>query len=148
MQESTRSTLPDIKRTIIMDAPIEKVWKAISTSEGLAMWLMPNNFEPELGYEFTFRSKPKGNWDGIVHCEVKELNPPSRLGFTWCGNNLEQYVSFELIELDKNKTEFTLIHSGWSEENVALREVMYDGWGYLSEDLRKRMGEKNGGYLS
>lgn len=54
-----------------------------------------------MGYEFTFHSKPQNGWDGIVHCKVTEINPPKRLAFTWCGNNLEQYVSFELIELEK-----------------------------------------------
>jgi hypothetical protein len=25
---------------------------------------------------------------------------------------------------------------------------MYDGWGYITEDLRKKMGDENGGYKS
>ena len=73
---------------------------------------------------------------------------PKRLAFTWCGGNLEQYVSFDLEEQDKEKTHFTLIHSGWSEENAMIRNIMYDGWGYILEDLSKKMGDKNGGYLS
>jgi uncharacterized protein YndB with AHSA1/START domain len=148
VKERITNMLPDIQRTIIMEAPIQKVWNAIATSEGLAAWLMPNDFQPVMGHEFTFRSVPQHGWDGIVYCKVMELNPPKRLGFTWCGNNMEQYVSFELIELEKDKTQFTLVHAGWSEENAMIRDIMYDGWGYLTEDLRKKMGDKNGGYLS
>ena len=148
MNEKNKELLPDIQRTIVMDAPIQRVWKAVATSEGLASWLMQNNFKPVMGYEFTFQAKPFGNWDGVVHCEVKELNPPYRLGFTWCGNNMEQYVSFELLELENSRTQFTLIHSGWAKEHAMMREKMYDGWGYLSEDLRKKVGDPNGGYLS
>jgi uncharacterized protein YndB with AHSA1/START domain len=140
--------LPDIERSIIIDAPIQKIWEAVSTSEGLASWLMPNDFQPVLGCEFIFRSEPKNGWDGVVHCKVMELNPPERIGFTWTGNNMDQYVSFELVPLEKNTTQFLLVHSGWKEEHAMIREIMYEGWGYISEDLRKKMGEKNGGYLS
>ena len=148
MKEKTQNMLPDIQRTIIMDAPIEKVWKAITTSEALASWLMPNNFQLKMGYEFTFQSVPKHGWDGIVHCKVMEIVTPTRLGFSWCGNNMQQYVSFELVKLAEARTEFTLVHSGWTEENKMLRDIMYDGWGYLSEDLRKKVSGKNDGYVS
>jgi len=148
MERKSQNTLPDIERTIVMDAPIEKVWKAISTSEGLASWIMPNNFKLEMDYEFNFWSKPKNDWDGTVYCKITEINPPTRLAFTWCGNNLEQYVSFDLIEVEKEKTELKLIHAGWTEENKELRDIMYFGWGYLTEDLSKKMGDKSGGYLS
>lgn len=148
MKENQMSMLPDIVRTIIIEAPIDKVWKAVSSSEGLAAWLMQNTFQPIIGYEFTFKAQPMGNWDGTVSCKVMELDPPKRLGFTWCGNNMEQYVSFELTELEKDKTSFTLVHSGWSEQYSALRDKMYEGWGYLTEGLRKKLGDKNGGYLS
>lgn len=148
MEEKTKEMLPDIQRTIVIDAPIQKVWNAIATSEGLAAWLMPNNFQPERGYEFTFQAKPMGNWNGIVKCKVMELNPPEQLGFTWSGNNMDLYVSFELVELEKEKTQFTLVHSGWAVEHAMFREKMYEGWGHLTEGLREKLGDKNGGFLS
>jgi len=148
VKEKTKNTLPDIQRTIIIDAPIQKVWKAIATSEGLAAWLMPNDFQPVMGHEFTFRSEPKNGWNGIVYCKVMELNPPKRIGFTWSGNNMEQYVSFELTELEKDKTQFMLVHAGWSEENAMIRDIMYEGWGYLIEGLCRKIGDNDGGYLS
>jgi uncharacterized protein YndB with AHSA1/START domain len=147
MTNESYNKLPDIVRTVVMNAQIEKVWNAIATSDGLAVWLMPNNFQPIMGYEFTFKSQPQRDWDGICYCKVKELEPPTKLGFTWCGNNLEQYVSFELKDLG-DKTEFTLIHSGWSEENTQLREIMYDGWGYILEDFKKKLGDEHDNYLN
>jgi uncharacterized protein YndB with AHSA1/START domain len=147
VEEKIHEKLPDIERTIIMDAPIQKVWNAIATTEGLAAWFMPNDFQPVLEHEFTFISKPRGEWDGIVHCKVMELNPPKRLGFTWCGNNMEQYISFELKELG-NKTQFNLVHAGWSVEHTVIRDTMYDGWGYILEGLSKKMGDDDEGYLS
>ena len=148
MEKNTQEMLPDIERSIIIDASIQKVWDAVSSSEGLAPWLMPNNFEPVLGCEFTFQSEPKNGWDGIVYCKVMELIPPERLGFTWAGNNMDQYVSFELVPLEKNTTQFLLVHSGWKKEHGMIRDIMYEGWGYITEGLRKKLGEENNGYLS
>jgi len=148
MNKNIEGLLPDIERSVIIEAPIQKVWDAISTSEGLAAWLMPNDFQPEIGHEFTFRGEPKNGWDGVVHCKVMELNPPERIGFTWVGNNMDQYVSFELVPMEKNTTQFLLVHSGWRAEHAMIREIMYDGWGYITEDLSKRLGDENGGFLS
>ena len=140
--EALGNRLPDIVRRVIMEATIEKVWHSITTSEALAVWCMPNDFEPVLGHEITFRSKPKGNWDGIVYCKVMELEPPCKLGFTWSGAQLEQYVSFELKDLG-GRTELIMTHAGWYEEQAALREVMYDGWGHILENFKARQGDKN-----
>lgn len=148
MHNKKQEMLPDIRRVIIMDAPIQKVWNAVATSDGLKSWLMPNNFKPEMGYKFTFQAKPIGNWDGVVYCEVKELVPPNLLGVTWQGNNMNLYLSFELVALEDKKTQFTLVHSGWAVEHAMFREKMYEGWGHLTEDLREKLGGKNGGYLS
>ena len=147
MTKTTYNKLPDIVRKVIIDASIEKVWSAISNSEALAAWLMPNDFQPILGHEFTFKSQPQRGWDGICYCKVTELDPPKKLGFTWSGNNMDQYVSFELKEMEEI-TEFTLVHSGWSEEHAVIREVMYDGWGYILEDFKNKLGDKNDGYIN
>lgn len=32
--------LAELRKTVILNAPIEKVWKAISTSKGIAAWWM------------------------------------------------------------------------------------------------------------
>src|ERR1700730_8196260 len=107
MQEKTQGTLPDIRQTIILNAPIHKVWEAVSTSEGIGAWFMPNNFKPILGYDFVLHAGQYGD----SHCKVTELDPPNRLVFSW---GRDWYVSFVLNELD-GKTEFTLIHSGWEK---------------------------------
>lgn len=132
MVEKTQS-LPDIRHTYVLKAPIGKVWDAVATSEGLASWLMSNDFQPEMGYEFTFRSQPMGDWDGTVQCKVTELNPPHRLGFTWLGNDMSTHVSFELKELE-GKTEVTLVHSGWTAEHAMTRSILDQGWGSKTKE--------------
>jgi uncharacterized protein YndB with AHSA1/START domain len=136
MQEKPQGTLPEIRKTIVLNAPIEKVWKAVATSEGIAAWFMPNDFQPVLGQEFTLDAGP---W-GISHCRVTELDPPYRLGFDWAK---DWHIVFELKDLN-GKTELTLIHSGWDankvtefgEPHAVVRERMDQGWSRLQLALR------------
>ncbi|MCM3790528.1 SRPBCC domain-containing protein [Domibacillus indicus] len=119
----------EIRKTIVLNAPIEKAWKAVSTSEGIAAWWMPNTFEPVLGHEFILHAGPFGD----SPCTVTELDPPHRLGFDW---GKDWHLAFELKKLEENKTEFTLIHSGWDAEKVTefgqphsvVRGIMDGGW--------------------
>ncbi|KKB39154.1 SRPBCC family protein [Bacillus thermotolerans] len=113
--------LPDIRKTIILNAPIEKVWTAISTSEGIAAWWMPNTFEAVLDKEFILHAGPYGD----SPCRVTELDPPNRVSFDW---DKEWHLTFELRELDSEKTELTLIHSGWHTGKSKIHEIMNGGW--------------------
>nr|WP_191562734.1 SRPBCC domain-containing protein [Metabacillus idriensis] len=134
-----QNTLQDIKQTVVYNAPIEKVWNSVSTSEGIAAWFMPNDFKPEMGYEFHLQSP-----FGPSPCKVIELVPPHRLSFEW--DTEGWFVTFILKELD-GKTEFTLIHGGWKEADTILpkaneksfiiRGRMDHGWTQIVENLRK-----------
>ncbi|OXM82408.1 SRPBCC family protein [Paenibacillus rigui] len=127
MSSNPTGAIPDICQTIMLQAPIQKVWDAVSTAEGIAAWFMPNTFEPLLGHEFTLTSPY-----GISPCKVTELAPPNRLAFDW---GKDWHVSFELEEVD-GMTRFTLVHSGWSQDSVTevgaphseIRERMNHGW--------------------
>lgn len=139
MENNHSNTLPDIKQTVVIEAPIQKVWETVSTSEGIASWFMPNDFQLELGYEFHLQSP-----FGPSPCKVIEIDAPHRLSFTW--DTEGWVVSFLLKELD-NKTEFTLIHGGWKQEdqlvskanekNSVIRDRMAQGWTGIVENLRK-----------
>ncbi|ERI11593.1 SRPBCC family protein [Aneurinibacillus aneurinilyticus] len=140
MQGNNQGTVQDIRQIVVFDAPIQKVWEAVSTAEGIAAWFMPNDFEPKIGHEFHLQSP-----FGPSPCKVLELDPPHRLSFTWDVSGW--VVSFELKELDE-KTQFTLIHTGWGEaneevpkageKNSVVRDRMDAGWTMLvNERLRK-----------
>jgi uncharacterized protein YndB with AHSA1/START domain len=132
------TTLQDIKQTVVINAPIQKVWDQVSTSEGIAAWLMPNDFKPEVGYEFHIQSP-----FGPSPCKVTEFDPPNTLSFIWDTDGW--FLSFILKEVD-GKTEFTLIHGGWKpadeivgkagEKASVIRERMSHGWTGILEKLR------------
>ncbi len=65
--------------------PIEKVWKAIADGELLGKWFMPNDFEPIIGREFTFRKPPQKGWDGITWCQVIDFHPLKTVAYTYRG---------------------------------------------------------------
>lgn len=142
MKKSLHS-LPDIRKIVEINAPIEKVWQAVATSEGLAAWLMKNDFQPVLGHEFTLLGAY-----GAVPCKVLEIDPPKRLFFSW--DDFGWHVTFELMELN-GKTQFTAIHSGWgeaeelvpkaNEKNSKIHGIMDDGWTYLTKGLRDKLNK-------
>ena len=123
------SLLPEIRKTVVINAPVEKVWKAVTTSDGIAAWWMENTFQPALGHEFTLHAGPYGD----SRCKVTEFEPMIRLGFDW---DSDWHLTFELRDLGDKKTEFTLIHSGFDAEkstafgqpHTAVREIMDGGW--------------------
>ncbi|WP_442602378.1 SRPBCC family protein [Paenibacillus sp. KN14-4R] len=123
-----QGTLPEIRQTILLNASIDKVWKAVSTAEGIACWWMPSTFEAILGKEFILHAGPFGD----SPCKITELDPPNRVGFDW---GKDWHLTFELKQI-ADKTEFTLIHSGWDAEKVTefgqphsvVRGMMDGGW--------------------
>ncbi|HET7580000.1 MAG TPA: SRPBCC domain-containing protein [Bacillales bacterium] len=135
MGQNKQTAMPDIRHTVELNAPIEKVWGAVATSEGIAAWFMPNNFKPEVGYEFELDAGPYG----MAPCKVTELDPPNRLSFDW---TKDWTVTFELKEVN-GKTEFTVIHGGWDEEKATefseshriVRDRMDGGWAGLVKKL-------------
>ncbi|MEK4538390.1 SRPBCC domain-containing protein [Peribacillus sp. FSL K6-1552] len=141
--ESNQNTLQDVKKTVILEAPIQKVWDTVSNAEGIASWFMPNDFQPKVGHEFHVQSP-----FGPSPCKVLEIDAPHRLSFSWDTDGW--IVSFILKELD-GKTEFTLIHGGWKEPDTILpkpnekssiiRDRMDHGWEQIVNQKLKKAVE-------
>jgi uncharacterized protein YndB with AHSA1/START domain len=116
--------------------PPEKVWRAITHSDAIARWLMPNDFAPVVGHRFQFRSKPMGGWDGVVNSEVLELDPPKRLAFTWTSNMLfHTVVAFDLEPTSDGGTRLRLVHSGFKGvKEQMISYILGSGWKGIVRD--------------
>jgi len=68
-----------------LPAPPQQVWRTLTEPNLLAIWLMASDIVPLVGHKFKFRSEPRGDWNGIVDCQVLEVDPDARLAYTWNG---------------------------------------------------------------
>jgi uncharacterized protein YndB with AHSA1/START domain len=121
-----------IKHSIVVRAPIERVWKVLTTPEEVQIWVGAIGFKPEIGARFEFHAPPQGDWNGITYSEVTALDEPNRLAFTWSVPNFPPtFVEIRLRALG-DQTEITLEHSGWDQfppEVGFIRDQLSQGWG-------------------
>lgn len=133
----------EIRKNIIINAPIETVWPYVSRAEGIGAWFMPSDMEPVEGKEFTLQAGP---W-GESLCKVTEVQPPNRLSFDW---GKDWQVHFELKDIN-DQTELTFIHAGWEdgkqtefgESHDVVRPRMSGGWDGLLAKLKKTIESNN-----
>ena len=100
-----------IERTF--NAPIEKVWKAITNKDDMKQWYFNiPEFKPEPGLEFQFTG---GSEDRkYLHlCKITEVIPGKKLTHSWRYDGYEgnSFVTFELFA-EGNKTRLRLTHEG------------------------------------
>jgi len=91
---------------------VEQVWDALTDRESLAQWLMENDFRPQVGHKFSFRAKPMPGWNGIVDCEVLEVERPHALSYTWQSGGHRTTVTWTL-QADQSGTRLLLEHTGF-----------------------------------
>lgn len=81
------------KRSIVVEAdmpyPLDKVWRAITDSECIALWFMRNDLVPKAGHKFTLRSRPIERWDGEFQCQVLEVEENHKISYSWKGGHPE-----------------------------------------------------------
>lgn len=109
---------------------IRSVWQALTDSERLAQWLMPNDFRLELHHKFRFQTTPQPFFDGIVHCQVIEIIEPFVLAYTWQGGLMSRptVVRWELSTAGEG-TELTLSHTGFDGlSGYLIRQILSSGW--------------------
>lgn len=104
----------------------EKLWRALTETRLLAQWMMDNDFAPEPGHRFQFRATPAPNWNGIVDCEVCEVEPMRRLTYRWgVGGGPGWMVEWSLTEVEGG-TLLRMEQSGF----VSGQEAAYAGARY------------------
>jgi uncharacterized protein YndB with AHSA1/START domain len=125
------------------DAPIEKVWKAITDKNQMKQWYFElDQFRAEKGFQFSFYGERDGT--KFLHkCEVLEANPVTRLSYSWRyegypGNSV---VTFDLSATGKHRTRLVLTHSGLDSlvqgHTDFKRDDFEAGWNQIAgESLR------------
>jgi uncharacterized protein YndB with AHSA1/START domain len=120
----------EIKIERIYPKPIEQVWAAISTSEALSAWLMPNDFILKKGHQFQFRAPKQAGFDGVIKCEVLDFDIPNLLVYSWQGRPLKEPTQVRWqLETVQEGTKLTFTHSGFKGMGgFFVRLILGNGW--------------------
>lgn len=121
----------------VLNAPVEKVWKAITDRDEMKKWYFDiAAFKPEVGFTFQFTGEGHKGEKYIHHCEVKEVVPMKKLSYSWRYEGLagDSLVTFELSP-EGDKTKITLKHSGietFATDNPDFaKESFTEGWKHI-----------------
>jgi uncharacterized protein YndB with AHSA1/START domain len=109
----TNETSQPVIKEVLLNAPVSRVWKAITDKEDMKHWYFDlAEFKPEVGFEFQFTGENEGRkW--LHLCKITEVVPNKKLAYSWRydgypGNSI---VSFELSP-EGDKTRLKLTHEG------------------------------------
>lgn len=120
--------------------PPEKLWRALTQPHLMEEWLMKNDFAPVVGHRFNLR----GEWGGVLDCEVLVVEPNRELSYTWnfrhddAAFNLESVVTFTLtptatgtrLRMEQKgfrpdqRQAFGGAHAGWKQFFEKLEQVL------------------------
>jgi uncharacterized protein YndB with AHSA1/START domain len=129
-----------------MPHPAEKIWRALTTSDLIAEWLMKNDFRPAVGHKFQFRATPIPGWSGVTNCEVIALDPPNRLAYRWgdgteSDSGLKTIVTWTLTPT-AGGTLVRMEHSGFRPQDEGGYKGMGGGWPRIVGGLERVAGEQ------
>lgn len=142
---TTTTNLPIIKE-VLLDAPPQRVWKAITDKNEMKQWYFDlKEFKPEVGFEFQFAMQHEGrNW---VHlCRITEAVPNKKLSHTWRYEGIpgDTLLTFELIP-EGNKTRLKLTHSGletFPKDIPGLSvENFNTGWDHFMKSIKQYLNK-------
>ncbi|QIG93237.1 MULTISPECIES: SRPBCC family protein [unclassified Bradyrhizobium] len=128
----------------------DKIWRTLTTSDLLVKWLMPNDFVAVVGHRFNFRTRPIGDWDGVVHCEVLDCDSPRLLRYSWkggadtnpeYGSKLDSVVTWTLTPVEGG-TQVRMVHDGFVfPGNRYAFDMMSPGWGKIVDAIGRIAAE-------
>lgn len=124
-----------IERTF--NAPVEKVWKAITDKEQMKQWYFDlAAFKAEVGFEFQFYGEGHKGEKYLHLCTITDVQLNKKLTYSWRYDGYEgnSFVSFELFE-EGNKTRLKLTHEGLetfpANNPDFAKESFAGGWKWL-----------------
>ncbi len=135
-----------IERTF--NAPITKVWKAITDKSEMRNWYFDlSEFKLEVGFKFQFLGGEDGGKQYLHLCEITEVIDGKKLTYSWKydGYPGNSFVTFELLE-QGDKTILKLTHEGVESFATAgpdfTKENFVEGWTYFVHSALKKYFEE------
>jgi uncharacterized protein YndB with AHSA1/START domain len=116
--------------------PPERLWRALTQPHLMEEWLMKNDFKPDVGHHFKLR----GEWGGILDCEVLEVEPRKSLSYTWDfkhedpAYNLTSVVTFTLTKTSSG-THLRMEQAGFRPDQKQAFGGAHAGWKQFLDKL-------------
>jgi uncharacterized protein YndB with AHSA1/START domain len=116
--------------------PPEKIWRALTQPHLIEEWLMKNDFKPVVGHHFNLR----GEWGGVLDCEVLAVEPHKKLTYTWnfkhaeAAYNLTSVVMWTLTPTGSG-THLRMEQSGFRPDQPQAYGGAKAGWQQFFEKL-------------
>lgn len=124
--------------------PPPRVWRALTTPELMARWLMePVGFAPVVGTRFILRGRPMPSvgFSGEVAGEVLDVVHGERLTISWADARSDQpagWVVTWTLRPEGGGTRVILRHSGFDPDDAdqqRARTMMGNGWVRIAAQL-------------
>jgi uncharacterized protein YndB with AHSA1/START domain len=138
MSDTTKTTRCVVMEREFPHAPA-KLWRALTESPLLAQWLMNNDFAPEVGRQFQFRSEPVPNWNGVIDCEVLVVEPLKQLSYSWGTLGMGSVVRWTLTPTEGG-THVRMEQSGFGPDQDAAYKGATYGWQRFFGRLEQVLG--------
>jgi uncharacterized protein YndB with AHSA1/START domain len=127
----------------ILNAPVEKVWSALTERDQLKKWYFdfPETFVLNPGQQFDWWAGPPDGKQWLHRGKIVEVIKNKKLVHTWefPGYTGHSELSWELNEFEKNKTRLLLIHKFIIpfdlKEDALRRRNFVTGWKQIMESL-------------
>ena len=129
----------DVKTVVVerdIAHPPEKLWRALTQPHLIEEWLMKNDFAPRVGHRFNLR----GEWGGVLDCEVLVVEPNKELAYTWnfkhddAAFSLESVVTFTLTPTGTG-TRLRMEQTGFRPDQKQAFGGAHAGWKQFFEKL-------------
>jgi uncharacterized protein YndB with AHSA1/START domain len=133
---------PDrIERSVRIDRPLDRVWAAITTAEGLGTW-----FGHSAEIDLRVGGTAKLTWDSgdAAQLRIERVEPKTVFGYTWGINGLPDndprrtYVEFTLTP-DDGGTTVTVVETGFAQLEPAEHRQAFEsntgGWASELDEL-------------
>jgi uncharacterized protein YndB with AHSA1/START domain len=121
--------------------PPERLWRALTQPHLIQEWLMKNDFAPVVGHRFNLR----GEWGGVLDCEVRTVEPHKTLAYTWDfahddpAHNLQSVVTFTLTPTSDG-TRLRMEQVGFRPEQKQASGGAKYGWQQFFGKLEELLG--------
>jgi uncharacterized protein YndB with AHSA1/START domain len=139
-----------LDKEVLVAAPIEAVWQAWTTREGIQSFFAPDaEVDPRVGGAFHIHMDPLAapGLKGADEMRYMALQKPTMLSFDWnAPPSLPQaraqrtFVIVRLADVDGQSTRVSLHHTGWGDGGEWDRTFQYfdRAWGAVLGNLQKR----------